>query len=300
MSHDHSHTSEDTSGFRLFITLILNLVITAVEILGGIFSGSLSLISDALHNFTDALSVIISYIAIKLSRVSNSENFTFGLKRGEVLAAVINTTVLVVISCFLFVEAYNRFMMPELVSGSIMSGVAAIGLVANIVGTILLKKGASSSINIRSTYLHLLSDAVTSVGVIIAGLCIWTFDIYWIDPLLTVLISLYILKESFSIIKEAIVILMMGKPANISLTDIKNEIEAIPDVINLHHVHLWALTDNLIHFEAHIDVEDMPISSTEKLLENIEEKLFHDFKISHTTIQFETGKCISKKLVNDG
>ena len=221
------------------------------------------------------------------------------LKRGEVLAAVINTTVLVVISCFLFVEAYNRFITPEKVSGSIMSGIATIGLIANLIGTMLLKKGADSSINIRSTYLHLLSDVVTSVGVIIAGLCIWAFDIYWIDPLLTVLISLYILKESFSIIKDAIIILMMGKPADISLIDIKNEIEAIPDVKNIHHIHLWTLTDNLTHFEAHIDIEDMPISDSEKLLQNIEEKLFHNYNINHTTIQFETGKCISKKLVND-
>ena len=297
-SHSHSHLQiNKISSFRLFITLLMNLLITAVEIIGGILSGSLSLISDALHNLTDAISIIVSYIAIKLSRISSSENFTFGLKRGEILAAVVNTSVLIVISCFLFVEAYNRFMTPEKVSGSIMTIVAAVGLFANIIGTLLLKKGADSSINIRSTYLHLLSDAVTSVGVIIGGVCIWLWNIYWIDPLLTVLISLYILRESISILKDAIVILMMGKPKNISLTELKNKLETIPEIKNIHHAHLWSLTDQMIHFEAHIDIEDMPVSDSESLLAIMEKKLIHNYGISHITIQFETGKCPTKSLL---
>ena len=177
MAHHHHHqTAAGTSAARLFATMALNFIITIAEVIGGIISGSLSLISDALHNFSDGIAVIISYIAIRLRTHPKSPRFTFGLKRAEILAATINAAVLVGISFYLFYEAWQRFTDPHPIRGGLMIVVATVGLLANTIGTILLKKGAAHSINIRSAYLHLLSDAVSSVGVIIGGAAIYLWD----------------------------------------------------------------------------------------------------------------------------
>ncbi|HLP58055.1 MAG TPA: cation diffusion facilitator family transporter [Candidatus Deferrimicrobium sp.] len=294
---DTTHHDVSTSIARLFITMTLNLLITVVQVIGGLISGSLSLLSDAVHNFSDAISIIISYIAIRLGKHPSSIRYTFGLKRAEILAAVLNAATLIVICFFLFKAAYERFMSPKTIAGGTMVSVAVIGLIANIVGTLLLKEGSRQNINIRSAYLHLLGDTVSSVAVILGGLSIIFFQIYWIDPLLTVLISIYILRESFEIVKEALDVLMMGVPENISIENIRTQIEEIPNIKNIHHVHVWRLSDKDIHFEAHIDVEEMTVSETCGLGNMIEEKLKHDHGITHVTLQFETDKCKIKKLV---
>ena len=296
-SHNHSHSAE-TSGTRLFITILLNFTITIVEIIGGIISGSLSLISDAMHNFSDGVAVIISYIAIRLNKKPKDYKFTFGYKRAEILAAVFNASVLIGISLFLFIEAYNRFVNPEEIEGGTMIIVASIGLVANIIGTLLLKSGAADNMNIRSAYLHLFSDAVSSVGVILGGVFIYYYNIYWIDPLITVLISLYIIKESWEIVKEAIEILMMAAPDKISIENIENEITKIDGIDSIHHVHFWKVNEKDIHFEAHVKVKDMQVSETEELIAKVEKILHDEFKIGHVTLQFECDRCESKGLVN--
>jgi len=296
-SHNHSHSTE-TSGTRLFITILLNFTITIAEIIGGVISGSLSLISDAMHNFSDGIAVIISYIAIRLNKKPKDYKFTFGYKRAEILAAVFNASVLIGISLYLFFEAYNRFVNPEEIKGGIMIIVATIGLVANIVGTLLLKSGAKDNMNIRSAYLHLFSDAVSSVGVIIGGVFIYYYNVYWIDPVITVLISLYIMKESWEIVKEAIEILMMAAPDEISIEHIEKHIIEIDGIDSIHHVHFWKVNERDTHFEAHVKVLDMMVSNTEFLISEIE-KLMHDkFKINHVTLQFECDRCESEGLIN--
>jgi len=295
-SHNHSHSVE-TSGTRLFITILLNFTITIAEVIGGFISGSLSLISDAMHNFSDGIAVIISYIAIRLNKKPKDFRFTFGYKRAEILAAVFNASVLIGISLYLFFEAYNRFVSPEEIKGGIMIIVASIGLAANIAGTLLLKAGAKDNMNIRSAYLHLFSDAISSVGVIIGGIFIYYYQIYWIDPVITVLISLYIIKESWEIVKEAIRILMMAAPDEISIQKIEEEIVKIDGIDSIHHVHFWKVNEKDIHFEAHVKVEDMMVSKTELLLEKVE-KLLHDkFDIGHVTLQFECNRCEVEELV---
>jgi len=296
MSHHH-HSHEETSTGRLFITMTLNFTITIAEIIGGMVSGSLSLISDALHNFSDGIAIIISYIAIKLKIKPKSTQYTFGLKRAEILAATINSAVLIVISIFLFYESYRRFVNPEAIRGGLMMLVALIGLAANVAGTLLLKKGSANSINIRSAYLHLLSDAVSSIGVIIGGAAIYFWNVYWIDPLLTVLISLYILKESFEIIREAVNVIMMGSPDTVSMDELKALVESIDGVNNLHHVHLWRLDEHDIFLEAHIDVRDMSVSETTAILNKLEHELHEHFGVTHTTIQFECNHCQTQVMV---
>ncbi len=297
MAHTHSYSS---TGVRLLITMLLNFVIKIVEVIGGILSGSLSLISDALHNFSDGISVIISYIAIKLKQKDKSYKHTFGFKRAEILAAVINSSVLVIISIYLFYEAILRFQNPEPIKGVLMTLVASIGLAANIAGTLLLKRDAKTSMNIRSSYFHLLSDAVSSVAVIIGGLAITFWNMYWFDPLLTILIAVYITRESFKILSDAIHVLMEGAPPDISITEIQSEVEKLEKVENIHHVHIWTVGENDVHLEAHIDVADMMISKSNILGEQIEALLKTKFCINHITLQFECNKCKDDDLVVNG
>ena len=297
MSVNHSHTS---TRFRLLITVILNLIIAVAEVIGGIISGSLALVSDALHNFSDAVSVIISYVAIRLKERSNSPKHTFGLKRGEILAAVINSSVLVAISIYLFYEAIVRFQNPAPIKGILMVIVASIGLIANVTGTSLLKRDAGSSMNIKSSYLHLLTDAFSSVAVIIGGLAITLWNIFWLDPVLTILIAIYITKESFKILFDAIHVLMEGAPLGVSIKDIQTEVEGLDEVEDIHHVHLWSVGENDIHLEAHINVPDMMISKSNVLGEKIEKILKDRFGINHITLQFECNQCKDAGLVVNG
>lgn len=298
MSHNHSHNSgNETSEKNLFITIALNFFITIAEVIGGFISGSLSLISDALHNFSDGIAIIITYIAMRLSKKPKTFKYTFGLKRAEIIAAIINASTLIIISFFLIKEAIERFYNPSPITGSLMLVVAALGLIANIAGTLLLKKGSANNLNIRAAYFHLLSDAVSSLAVIIGAVFIIFYKIYWIDPLLTILISVYILKETYEIVKEALDVIMMSSPEGIDLNELKILVESLNGVKNIHHIHLWKLNDNDTHFEAHIEVEDMAVSKTIEIQKQIEAELHDKYEINHTTLQFECDRCKTTQLV---
>lgn len=296
MSHEHHHNHSHTHGLntttgRLFTTMALNFVITIVQVIGGIFSNSLALISDALHNLSDGVSIIISYFAIQLKKKDSSYKHTFGLKRAEILAAVINASALIVIYAFLFYEAVKRFMNPEEIEPLTMSIVAAIGLVANIIGTLLLKRDSKDSLNIRSAYMHLLSDSVSSVAVIFGAIAIALWKINWIDPVLTLLIGIYIVRESYVILSEAIHVLMEGTPPQIDVEKIQEEVEKFSEVDDFHHVHVWMVGENDVHLEAHVNITDMKISESNELRARIEKMLDDKFGIHHVTLQFECNQC---------
>ncbi|MBU2650385.1 MAG: cation diffusion facilitator family transporter [Bacteroidetes bacterium] len=279
---------EPVSGRNLVITVFLNLAITIAEVIGGILSNSLALLSDALHNLSDTIALFIAWIANKISRRASNDRKTFGYKRVEILAAFLNSLVLILVSVFLFIEAVKRFMDPEPIRGQIMFIVATAGLAANLISVLILRKDSGKNINIRSAYLHLLSDTLSSVAVIIGGILIYFFDLFWIDPLVTVLISLYILRETWFVFRETVDILMQGTPRGMSLNKIKAEVEKIPGIANVHHVHLWNLNDSLIHFECHVIVsENIRVSDTKPILETIERMLMDQFGITHITVQFE-------------
>jgi cobalt-zinc-cadmium efflux system protein len=277
--------------------MLLNILITVVQIAGGIISGSLALISDALHNLSDAVSIIISYIAIRLKKHNNSERHTFGLKRAEILAAVINSAVLIAIYIFLFYEAFLRFLKPNKIEAGIMTLIAFIGFIANLTGTILLRRDSKNSINIRSSYVHLLSDSVSSIAVVLGGIAIAVWNILWIDPLLTILIGIYIIKESFNILLEAVHVLMEGAPSEISLDEVKKEVEKFSEVKDIHHIHIWTVGDGDIHLEAHVNISDIKISESDKLRFKIEQKIESVFHIHHITLQFECNQCLEDGLL---
>lgn len=292
MSHNHSHNpSNETSEKNLIITIALNLFITIVQIVGGIISGSLSLISDAMHNFSDAIAIIITFIALRLGKKPRTPKYTFGLKRAEIIAAVINASTLIIICFFLIREAIERLNNPNEIEGNLMLAVAIIGFIPNVIGALLLKRGSEKNINIRAAYFHLVSDAVSSIAIIIGAVFIIVYKVYWIDPILTIAIAFYILIEAYKILKEAIDILMMSNIEGIDLEEIKSIVEKIPGVKNIHHIHLWKLNDNDTHFEAHIEVEDMTVSKTSDIQKIISAELYARYEINHTTLQFECDLC---------
>ena len=295
-NHHHHHFKEE----YLIITMALNFIITLVEVIGGLLSGSLSLLSDALHNFSDGISVIITFIALRLSKRKNTLKNTFGYKRAEILAALFNSSFLIIISFFLFKEAYLRIQHPRNIESTMMIAVAIVGLTANTISVFLLKSGAKDNINIRSAYIHLFSDSLSSLGVIIGGILIYCFNTTIVDPILTIAIGVYVLKEGFDILKNSTYILMEKTPAQIDILKIKEMVEKIPEVDNLHHVHVWQTNEKQCLFEGHIDIKrDLYLSKAEKIRKDIIYILSNEFGINHATLQIEYNCCKDKEIIKN-
>lgn len=296
--HNHTH-QHNLKGKNLLIATALNFVITIVEIIGGLVSNSLALLSDAIHNLGDTIAVALAYIANLISNKGANEKKTFGYKRVEILTALLNAVVLIVITIFLFIEAYKRIQNPEPIKGLIMFVVATVGLAANLVAVLILKKDSHHNLNVRAAYLHLLGDTISSVAVIAGSALIYFFNYYWIDPIITVLIGIYIIKEAFVVLKEAVDILMQGTPSSINLQEIVTEMENHGEIDNVHHVHSWKLDDTQIHFECHVDLhKDISLSMVDKIRSELEELLQNKFGISHVTIQFEYNSCDQKSVIH--
>ena len=296
----HHHSTTRISEKNLLAAVVLNFTISIAEVIGGILSNSLALLSDALHNLGDGFAVLLAYIAHRVSKRESNVRKTFGYKRVEILAAFVNAIFLVAICIFLIFEAIERFQNPAPIKGAIMFTVATVGLVANLVAMFLLRSDSQKNINIRAAYLHLIGDTLSSVVVIVGGLLIWKFGIFWLDPLITVLISLYIMKETYLLLKDSFNILMQSAPKDIDLEKIKSTIESIEGVKNLHHAHLWSLNDKQVHFEGHVDLEkDMQVSQASELSSRISQELHDLFEIEHATLQMEFGCCEENKLINE-
>lgn len=286
----HTHDTNQVSILKLLFTILLNLIITTAQIIGGIISGSLALISDAIHNFSDTVSVILAYFAQVLSGKPNTIKSTFGYKRAEILAAFINAIALIGISVYLIFEAVDRLLHPKIVDANWMFWLGLLGLAANGISVLILEREKNKNINIKAAYLHLLGDALTSLAVIIGAVLIWKYKIYWVDPVVTILISIYLFVHTLKILKESVTILMQMTPAEINIPEIENRLLQVPELNNIHHIHLWNLTDKLIHFECHLGLKkDLPISKTDTIYEQISKILHDEFDIEHVTIQFEYG-----------
>ena len=293
--HHHGHGSVSLSGRKIFWVTVLNLSITVAEVVGGLLSGSLALLSDSLHNLSDTVAIALSYIANKVAQRPKNPKKTYGYKRTEILAALINSTVLLAISMFLIVEAIQRWRHPETIDGTLMIVVAVIGLIANLASVYLLEKDSHHSLNIKSSYLHLLSDTISSLGVVFGGIAIKVWDFTWIDPLITLLISVYIIRETWKIIRTTVDILMQSS-ANLDYDKLKSEIESIDHVQNLHHVHTWLINENTVHFEAHIELDNMDLCDAMPIYDQIEHLLVEHYGISHVTLQAEVNKCENKTM----
>jgi cobalt-zinc-cadmium efflux system protein len=293
------NSNNNNSGKKLLITVILNFIITTAEVIGGLISNSLALLSDALHNFGDSVAVLVAYLAHFISKRNPDRRKTFGYKRVEILAAFINSAFLVAICIFLIYEAIKRIRNPQQIDGLVMLIVAFIGLLANGFAVFLLKPDSTRNLNIRAAYLHLLGDTLSSVMVIAGGVLIYFFGISWLDPVITILISLFILKESYNLIKDSVNILMQATPGDLDLENIKKDIEMIPEVLNIHHIHAWNLNEREVHFEGHIDLaKDLHVSQTDLIRQKIESLLSKKYNISHFTLQIEFGCCKDTEMIH--
>lgn len=297
-SHSHSHGHNDLKGRNLLISIFLNIVITISQVIGGLISGSLALLSDALHNFSDVLSLVVSYVANKLSKKQASIHRTFGYKRAEILAAFINASTLIIVAVLLIIEAVKRFQNPEEIKTGLVIWLSLLGIIANGLSVLLLKKDSKSNMNMRSAYLHLLTDMMASVAVLIGGLLMKFYQIYWVDSALTLAIALYLIWMGYDLLKTSTKVLMLFTPEAVPIKEIVAEINAFESIKNVHHVHVWQLNEDEIHLEAHIDFnEDIMLSQFDAILHEIEELMFHKYDINHVNIQPEFGKCDVKDVI---
>lgn len=302
-SHNHSHGSghhhhPDLKGRNLIISIILNILITSAQVVGGLVSGSLALLSDALHNFSDVLSLVVSYIANLLSKKPSSNNKTFGYKRAEIIAAFVNAAALMVVAIILIIEAIERFREPQEIESNLVISLSLLGIAANGFSVLLLKKDANSNMNMKSAYLHLFTDMLASVAVLIGGLLMKFYQMYWVDPVLTLVIALYLIYMGYDLLKQSTRVLMLFTPGSIKVHEIVEAIGKIEPIKNVHHVHVWQLNEDEVHLEAHIDFnEDIRLSEFDVILEQIEEEVYHNYGINHVNIQPEFGKCDSKQVI---
>lgn len=295
-AHHHTH---EVNGKNLFITIVLNIIITLSQIIGGVISGSLALLSDAMHNLSDVLALFIAYGANRLAMSPNSDAKTFGYKRAEILAALFNASILIGIGLFLIAEAVHKFSHPEPIDSLWVIGLGILSIVLNSASVLLVANDAHENMNIKAAYLHLLTDVMTSVAVVIGGLLMYYFGIFWIDPFISILIALYLIWAAISLVRESSAILMQFAPKGIELQEVVKTIEDENLIDNAHHMHLWQLDDKRIHLEAHLDFkEDVSLSVSNRVIDKLEKKLHDSFGIEHTIFQCEYGRDDNKKMIN--
>ena len=291
--HHHHHTHmKNVRGKKLLWVTLLNFSISLVQVAGGILSNSLSLISDAIHNLGDTSAVFIAFLAGKHANKKPDAQKTFGYKRAEILAALFNSVVLIAICIFLIMEAYERFINPQTIKGGVMLSVAIFGLLANLISVLVLQKEKSRNLNIRAAYLHLLGDTLSSVAVIAGAIAILVWQIYWFDPLITVAVGVYIIYHTWGVVRQTVDILMQTTPRHIDIQEIRQSVEALSQVEDIHHLHVWQMDDEHIHLEAHLNMcKDISLSEAQTVRHNVESILREKFGINHITLQIEYKGC---------
>ncbi|QOP73214.1 cation diffusion facilitator family transporter [Pediococcus acidilactici] len=276
-------------GLRFLEATVLNLAITAVEFGGGLLSGSLALLSDAIHNLGDSASIVMAYVASRISQRNSNQSKTYGYRRAEILSSYFNAIFLLVMSALLIWEAIRRFAHPHPVNGGLMLVVAVVGLLANGFSAWLLHSGSHNNLNLKATYLHILSDAFASGGVILGALIIKIFHVVWEDPLMTIVVSVYIAYKTIPIIIEATNILMEAGP-RLDYRAVKATVLSVPGVVNIHHVHTWMIDEHRIMLTAHIALEDQELSEVEPIYQKIRKLLKDKYNIEHATLQAEVDR----------
>jgi cobalt-zinc-cadmium efflux system protein len=300
-----AHQHEEVSwGKRLVIAMIMNLIIPIVQIIGGIVSGSMALISDALHNLSDFISLVINYAALIIGKRGPTFKQTFGYKRVEIIATVISVALLYVAGFYIAVEAWHRFREPQPIDGQFVIWIAMLGFAGNIISALMLHSGSKINLNMKSAFLHMLSDAAASLIVAVLGV-VWLFKPwYWLDPIFSWLIVALIIYSGWGLLKDSVLILMNATPPGISLHDIQKSLQSIEGVLEIHDLHVWNPSAESIALAAHITVQDQMLSKVDDLAQKARDILLRDFKVDHPILQFESSTCAEADLlchlVNNG
>jgi cobalt-zinc-cadmium efflux system protein len=295
--HQNHNHPEASWGKRLIVSMVMNLIIPAVQIYGGIISGSMALISDALHNLSDFISLVINYAALLLGRRGPTHKQTFGYKRVEILATLISVSLLYGVGFYIAIEAWQRFRAPQPIAGQIVIWIALLGFTGNIISALMLRSGSKVNLNMKSAFLHMLSDAATSLVVAILGI-VWIFKPwFWLDPVFSWLIVALILYSGWDLLKDSILILMNATPPGISLQDIQKSLESIEGIKEIHDLHVWNPSAENIALAVHITVPDQMLGKVDDLATKVRTILFEKFKIDHPTLQFECNTCNNGTLL---
>ena len=300
---EHTHGSYSlisTNQRRLLVALSITGLMTIVELAGGLISNSLALIGDAGHMFTDTLALGLSLFALNLTKRPASQTKTYGYYRAEILAALVNGTILVLVSAYIFYEAYHRFVSPPEVRGGLMLIVAAIGLAANVVGISVLRSAGSRNLNVKSAFLHMLSDTLSSLGVIAAGAIILLTGRTIADPIISIIIGLLILRGAGGLVWESVNILLEAVPKNLDVSRINDAVRKIKGVRDIHDVHLWAITSGMYAMSCHLLIEDQMVSNCTQIVDEVNRMLSQEFGISHATVQLECEECENSPVCHIG
>jgi cobalt-zinc-cadmium efflux system protein len=286
-SHDHGINAADT-GMAFIIGISLNVLFVIVEVITGIINNSMSLLTDAGHNLSDVASLVLSLIAFRLAKKKSTEKFTYGYKKTTVLAALFNAVFLLIAIGILGFESVHRLINPEAVKGDVIAWVAGVGIIINVVTALMFFKNRHGDLNIKSAYLHMMSDALVSAGVVAGGILIVYTDWYWVDPVIGLVIMLVILIGTWSLLADSFRLSVDAVPPGIDMNEIKELISNQKNITDVHHIHIWALSTTENALTAHISLNDC-LSFNEKmdLVQNLKHKLMHH-KIHHSTIEIET------------
>jgi len=290
--HARNHnSSSSTNQRRLLMAFGITGLMTVVELVGGLLSNSLALLGDAGHMFTDTLALGLSVVALSLARRPASQTRTYGFHRAEVLAALANGTILVLICGYIFYEAYQRFVEPTEVRGGLMLAVAAVGFLANLAGIFILRSASRDNLNVKGAFLHMWGDTISSVGVIVAGVIILVSGWTIVDPILSIFIGLLILRGAVKLVQESSDILLEAVPKHLDVGQISNALREIEGVRDVHDVHLWTITSGIYALSCHLLIEDRTVSSSSQIVEEVNQVLSQKFGIGHSTLQLECEEC---------
>ena len=295
MPHNHTHAA-DPNNPRMGLSIILTLAFVLGEAVAGYFSHSLALMSDAGHNFTDALALILSWYAIRAAKRPSSSDRTFGSHRVGILAALVNALTLVAIGAIIIWEAIQRFFDPQPVQSMPMILVALVAVVLNGVISLWLQAGSKRDLNIRSAYLHMIGDAISALGVVAAGIFVAITGNPIADPLISLVIGGFIIRSSWGIIADALSVLMEATPKGIDMTTLENSIKSVSGVLSVHDLHVWSVSLEMTSFSCHIRVSEQSVRSGEQILKAVAHMIIHDYGIAHTTIQVEVEGCDEQEM----
>jgi len=289
--HSHSHSAANANQRRLLIALAITALMTVVELVGGVLSNSLALLGDAGHMFTDTLALGLSVVALTLAKRPASQTRTYGFHRAEVLAALTNGTILVLICGFIFYESYQRLVSPPEVRGSLMLVVAAIGFLANLIGILILRSASRDNLNVKGAFLHMWGDTISSIGVIVASVIILVTGWTMVDPIISIFIGLLILRGAISLVLESSDILLEAVPKHLDVTQISSALKEIEGIRDVHDLHLWTITSGIYALSCHLLIEDRMVSSSSHVVEQVNQALSQKFGIGHSTLQLECEEC---------
>lgn len=297
-SHTHSHLREAArqTTTRLSWSLLLTLAFVIVEAAAGYFSKSLALLTDAAHNLTDVIALGLSWFAIRITTQPANAQKTYGYHRAGILVALLNSTTLILISLGIFYEAYRRFISPPEVRSGVLIIVGLIAVLVNLVTALLVHRGSESDLNLRSAFVHLMGDVISTVGAVIAGVLIYFTGANWLDPFVSVLIGFLILYNAWGILRDAVDILLEATPRDVDMRKMVSEINEVEGVLGVHDLHVWSITQSLRTMSAHILTDDISVSAGAEIQNRINELVYHRYNIAHATLQLECVNCNSDSL----